>query len=70
MNEPPFWLVWCEDGGEPRCKHESQFAAEQEATRLANANPGKRFCVLPCVARYSIQRVNVERFEPEFQVPF
>ncbi len=69
MMEPtPFWLVWCEDGGEPRVKHDSERDAEREAERLARANPGKSFCVLACRARFTETRLHVERFADE--LPF
>ncbi len=70
MSHTPFWIVWAEDGGSPTYKHKSQSSAENEASRLANLQPGARFCVLPCVARYSVQRLTVERFEPEPDLPF
>jgi len=63
MSEVPFWLVWCENGGEPRVKQVSRTIAEREAERLAKLNPGKSFCVLPCVARYTERRVTVEQFD-------
>lgn len=49
--EPPFWLVWCEDGGAPTRKHETPERAEAEAIRLAQQSPGKSFCVLAMIAR-------------------
>jgi hypothetical protein len=62
VREIPFWLVWCEDGGEPRVKQSSRAAADREAERLAKLNPGKSFCVLPCAARFTERRVTVEHF--------
>lgn len=67
--EIPFWLVWCEDGGEPRQKHSCAVSAEIEAERLARANPGKSFCVLAPTARFTERRVTVERFDL-LDVPF
>lgn len=69
MMEPPFWLVWCEDGGEPRVKHDHRGSAEGEARRLAAAHPGKRFCVLPCLGRFSVNNVLVETFDAD-AIPF
>lgn len=62
MEEPPFWLVWCEDGGTPQRKHPNRASADREAERLARLNPGKSFCVLPCAARFTERRVTVEYF--------
>lgn len=67
---PPFFLVWCEDGGEPRIKHASITRAENEAQRLAEENPGKKFVVMVPSARFSVRRVNVERFDIETEIPF
>lgn len=70
-DEPPFYLVWCEDGGEPRKKHKHIGSAEAEAERLARNNPGKSFCVMTCVARFTERRVSVERFNPlASEIPF
>lgn len=68
--EPPFWLVWHEDGGEPRVKHPDPDTAEREATRLAAAHPGQSFVVLAPIARATKLDVRVERFDPAAYVPF
>lgn len=72
MNEePPFYLVWNEDGFAPRFKHSSVTAAENEAERLATANPGQVFYVLIPSCRAVERRVTFERFDvlaPE--IPF
>lgn len=68
--EPPFWLVWCENGGTPTVRHESPDAAEREARRLAAAHPGKSFLVLAPVARCTKQDIVVERFDHDAYVPF
>lgn len=71
MNPPsPFWLVWRENGGAPRVQHATQARAENEAQRLAEQHLGSRFIVLAPVARFSVQRVTVERFDPELEIPF
>jgi hypothetical protein len=70
MADAPFFLVWNEDGFPPRCKHPTCEQAENEAERLANAHPGKQFCVLVPVSRFSVRRVNVERFDLDTQIPF
>ena len=46
MTRAPFFLVWAEDGGEPRCKQPDLPTAQREADRLARLNPGDRFFVM------------------------
>ena len=70
MTTSPFYLVWNEDGGVPRVKHPTQHSAENEAERLAQQYPGQRFVVLEPVSRFSVRRVNVERFQSTAEVPF
>lgn len=71
MRDVPFWLVWCEDGGEPRVKHDSRSLADREAERLAKAHPGKSFCVLPCLSRFTERRVTAEYFDlDDDRIPF
>ncbi len=41
-----FWMVWNDNGGMPRHKHDSLKSAGLEAERLAMANMGQRFFVL------------------------
>lgn len=68
---PPFYLVWAEDGGEPRHKHERLEHAESEAERLAKANPGQSFCVVVPISRFTERRVTIERFNPLIdEIPF
>jgi hypothetical protein len=70
-NEPPFYLVWNEYGFPPRHKHESVTAAENEAERLAAANPGTTFYVLTPTCRAVERRVLIERFDPlANEIPF
>ncbi|MBO6901404.1 MAG: hypothetical protein JJ864_08660 [Rhizobiaceae bacterium] len=45
-----FWLVWHEDGGTPRFRHQSKQSALDEATRLAKLTPGECFFVLKATA--------------------
>lgn len=68
--EPPFWLVWNEDGAAPHFKHETPDAAEREAIRLATCNPGRSFVVLAPVARITRESLKVERFDHDAYVPF
>lgn len=71
MRAPPFYLVWHEDGGEPRQKHADQHLAEREAERLARVNPGDRFYVLAPVAAIRRSDIERERFDlGELEVPF
>ena len=70
-DEPPFYLVWNEDGYPPRHKHATLTCAENEAERLAAAHPGKTFYVLIPSCRAVEKRVAIERFDvfaPE--IPF
>lgn len=71
MQPPPFWLVWCVDGGTPTVRHEHQALAENEAERLAEANPSKTFVVLAPVSSFVINRVRIERFDlTDLDIPF
>jgi hypothetical protein len=55
MQRVPFFLVWAEDGGEPRRQHPDLPSAQREADRLARLHPGDRFFVLAplCASRRS-----------------
>lgn len=71
MSEPsPFWLVWREGGRSPLRKHESEFHAEQEASRLAQEAPGNTFFVVAPVAAVTAHKLEIERFDPTDDVPF
>jgi hypothetical protein len=72
MEDTPFWLVWHENGDEPRRKHPTQQSAEAEAERLARSRPGQSFCVLAPLARFTERRVTVDRFNllQDMEVPF
>lgn len=68
---PPFWLVWCEDGGVPTVKHRDPRSAEVEARRLAGKNPGRSFLVLSPVTRITHTHTIIERFDPtDDGIPF
>lgn len=68
---PPFWLVWREDGDNPTYRHPTQDSAESEALRLARLHPGSSFCVLMPFARFTENRVTIERFNTlDIDVPF
>ena len=69
--DPPFYLVWRENGIAPRRKHMTITAAENEAERLAKASPGTAFFVLIPSCRTVERRVTVERFDVNAsEVPF
>lgn len=61
--EPSFWCVWSEDGGSPTVKHPDYPRAKREATRLARANPGKRFVVLAAAAAFVKDDVREVQFD-------
>ncbi|WP_068091037.1 hypothetical protein [Novosphingobium rosa] len=60
---PPFWLVWCENGGPPTVKHPDEGSANREADRLAKCSPGRRFFVLATISAVTHHHTVVERFD-------
>lgn len=71
MNAPPFFVVWREGGNVPRFRHNDITSAENEAERLAKANPGEPFFVLMPTAVFCERRVTVERFDVlATEIPF
>lgn len=70
MAEPQiFWMV--HGDGPARYRHDSRASAEEEAYRLARANPGTAFFVLEAVSAY--RKVEVERFSlrpDDEEIPF
>lgn len=48
---PPFFLVWNAATGKCRKRHKTVDAAEKEAQRLADLNPGTKFHVLLSLGR-------------------
>lgn len=46
-----FWFVWTKTGHIPRKAHDTYASATAEASRLARANPGKKFIVLEAVQK-------------------
>lgn len=74
---PPFWLVWCEDGGAPTVKHVTYARAKAEAQRLARSLPGKHFVVLAAATGFLKRDLDETRFsnhapdfDDDFQIPF
>ena len=59
-----FWLVWCNLGGAPTLKHDTEASAIHEAERLARANHGRHFWVLHSVAVCSVNSVLWEKAHP------
>jgi hypothetical protein len=71
LENVPFWMVFAEGGGPPTFQHKSYGAAEKEAERLANANPGTAFFVMMPVTRK--RRIEVETevlFDLDDGIPF
>jgi hypothetical protein len=68
--EPPYWVVWQENGDRPTYRHPTPDLAENEALRLARQMPGKTFVVLAPVARVTVGIETVERFDPDSYIPF
>lgn len=57
-----FWMVYCLSGHAPTKRHETEASAENEAQRLACANPDKYYCVLGSVStHWSIPMLCVKR---------
>ena len=56
-----FWMVWHEDGGQPRYKHHSKKSALDEATRLAKLTPGECFYVLKATAGVIAREPDIAR---------
>lgn len=45
-NKYGFWLVWNPEGRAPTKRHGTKVSAEQEASRLAEKEPGRSFYVM------------------------
>jgi len=71
MAEPPYWLVWREGGPGPTYRHPDVVSAENEAKRLARANPGQAFVILCPLSRITCSQFVVETFDPtDDGIPF
>mgnify|MGYP007007270210 CR=1 FL=1 len=72
MSDPlTFWVVWNPNGQNPRYRHASRLDAEQEAGRLARANPGQEFFVLGAATRVCKADITIQRFrDPAGEIPF
>lgn len=56
-----FWMIHATGGGAPAFRHFSRGAAEQEAERLARANPGQEFVLLEAKESFLLPRPPVQR---------
>lgn len=71
LEKVPFWMVFAEGGGPPTFQHKSYRAAEREADRLANTNPGTAFFVMMPVIRKRRSLVETEvLFDLDDCIPF
>ena len=62
-----FWIVWCENGGPPTIRHNTEQSARVEAERLARNVPGRRFVVLRTIA--ACEKIDVDWFYDD-PIPF
>jgi hypothetical protein len=69
-----FYLVWNEESGYTKYKHEDIHAAQKEAERLANLYPGKEFHILLALSKVRVNNVvwdkSNEHTQIEFNLPF
>jgi hypothetical protein len=65
-----FWLIWCKDGGTPHYRHENYWGAQNEAQRLARANPGKQFVVLEATHAFEVNDMKQTEFKQDADIPF
>ena len=60
----PFWIVWNPSDNGCRYRYADQIAAEIEAERLAEGNPGEEIYVLEPVCVVMRKQVEIKRFVP------
>jgi hypothetical protein len=66
-----FWLVWSPKGYRPPSfRHPTYSAAETEARRLAEQNPGSAFFVMKAESVSAKQTVTTHRFPMDDDIPF
>jgi hypothetical protein len=58
----PFWIVWNPSGNGSHYRHDDPIAAEIEAERLAEQNPGQKFYVLEPTCVVMRHEVEIMRF--------
>lgn len=69
MIQKTWYVIWNEEHGSPKFKHDERDAAIDEAKRLARLNPGKQFHVLGLIG--TAERVDVAFTEAdEDGIPF
>lgn len=59
MNQETFYLVWRHGGDAPTKPHPSIQAAQAEACRLAELNPGIEFVVLKALSGHTLPEQRV-----------
>lgn len=64
-----YWMVHNPRRGAPTKQHQTLMAAEQEAKRLAVANPGEAFVVLEAKCAFMAPPA-VQRIELDYAIPF
>jgi hypothetical protein len=60
----PFWVVWNPNGNGPQYRYADQIAAEIEAERLAEGNPGKEIYVLEPICVVCRKQAEIKRYVP------
>lgn len=65
-----FWLVWNYGGGTPHFKHDNYWGAQNEAQRLARANPGQKFVVLEATHAFVCDTLQQIEFSHDADIPF
>ena len=64
--EACYWLVWNQDAeGIPRTRHATAALAREEAQRLAQLWPGKRFLVLMADSEFCVEGRIAKLFQGE-----
>jgi hypothetical protein len=60
-----YWMVHVRGTGSTNATLGTKQEAEQEASRLANLNPGKQVAVLEVVSAFQVQQPTAERLRVE-----
>jgi hypothetical protein len=59
----PFWVVWTPNGNGRQYRFVDQIAAEIEAERLAEGNPGAEIYVLEPICVVTRKQAEIKRYE-------